>query len=64
MNDFKQQMPQFDIDPKKIGKYVAMGVVGLVLVVLFNHSIRNFLTFKRSSFYITTIFWVVKIPTC
>jgi regulator of protease activity HflC (stomatin/prohibitin superfamily) len=28
-------MPQFDIDPKKIGKYVAMGVVGLVLVVLF-----------------------------
>lgn len=35
MNDFKQQMPQFDIDPKKIGKYVAMGVVGLVLVVLF-----------------------------
>lgn len=35
MNDFKQQMPQFDIDPKKIGKYLAMGVVGLVLVVLF-----------------------------
>ncbi|MCH2232003.1 MAG: prohibitin family protein [Crocinitomicaceae bacterium] len=35
MNDFKQQMPQFDVDPKKIGKYVAMGVVGLILVVLF-----------------------------
>lgn len=35
MNDFKQQMPQFDIDPKKIGKYVAIGVVGLILVVLF-----------------------------
>ena len=33
MNDFKQQMPQFDIDPKKIGKYVAIGVVGLILVV-------------------------------
>lgn len=35
MNDFNRQTPQFDIDPKKIGKYVAMGVVGLILVVLF-----------------------------
>lgn len=34
MNDFKQQMPQFDIDPKKIGKYVAIGVVSLITVVV------------------------------
>lgn len=35
MNDFKQQqMPQFDIDPKKIGKYVAIGVVSLIVVVV------------------------------
>lgn len=34
MNDFKQQMPQFDIDPKKIGKYVAIGVVALITIVI------------------------------
>jgi regulator of protease activity HflC (stomatin/prohibitin superfamily) len=27
-------MPQFDIDPKKIGKYVAIGVVSLIVVVV------------------------------
>jgi len=35
MNNFNQQMPQFDIDPKKIGKYVTIGVMVLILVVLF-----------------------------
>lgn len=35
MNDFRQQMPQFNIDPKKIGKYITLGVVGLILVVIF-----------------------------
>ena len=35
MSDFRQQMPDFNIDPKKVGKYVAMGVLGLVLVVMF-----------------------------
>lgn len=35
MNDFRQQMPEFNIDPKKVGKYLALGVVGLVAVVLF-----------------------------
>ena len=35
MSDFRQQMPDFNIDPKKVGKYVAMGVLGLILVVMF-----------------------------
>jgi prohibitin 1 len=35
MNDFKQNIPQMNIDPKKIGRYVVMGVIGLVLVILF-----------------------------
>lgn len=35
MNDFKQQMPQFNVDPKKIGRYVAFGVIGLILLILF-----------------------------
>lgn len=35
MNEFKQQFNQLNIDPKKIGKYIAIGVVSLILVVLF-----------------------------
>ena len=35
MNDFKQQMPNINIDPKKIGRYVLYGVIALVLVILF-----------------------------
>lgn len=35
MSDFKAQMPQFNLDPKKIGRYVAIGVVALVLLILF-----------------------------
>lgn len=35
MNDFKQQMPQMNIDPKKVGKYVAIGVLALVALILF-----------------------------
>lgn len=35
MNDFRQQMPEFNIDPKKVGKYLAIGVVALVALVLF-----------------------------
>lgn len=35
MNNFNQQMPDFNIDPKKIGKYVVIGVTSLILVVVF-----------------------------
>lgn len=35
MSDFKTQIPQFNIDPKKIGRYVAIGVIGLILLILF-----------------------------
>ncbi len=35
MNDFRREMPDFNIDPKKLGKYVAFGVLGLILVVMF-----------------------------
>ena len=36
MNDFKQpQMPQFNIDPKKLGRYIAIGVLGIILLVAF-----------------------------
>lgn len=35
MNDFKQQFQQMDLDPKKIRRYVLLGVVGLITVVLF-----------------------------
>jgi len=35
MSDFRQQMPKLNVDPKKIRKYVAYGVIGLILLVLF-----------------------------
>ena len=35
MNDFRQQMPDFNIDPKKLGKYILMGVIGLIVIVMF-----------------------------
>lgn len=41
MSDFRQQMPDFNIDPKKIGKYLAIGVVGLVIIILFFMSWRD-----------------------
>lgn len=33
MSDFRQQMPDFNIDPKKVGKYVLIGVVSLIVVI-------------------------------
>ncbi len=41
MNDFRQQMPELNIDPKKVGRYLAIGVVGLILLVLFFMSWTN-----------------------
>jgi len=35
MNDFNRNAPQFNIDPKKIGRYVALGLLGLIAVILF-----------------------------
>lgn len=36
MNDFKQpQMPQFNMDPKKLGRYIAIGVLVVILLVGF-----------------------------
>lgn len=36
MNDFKQpQMPQFNIDPKKLGRYIALGVLVIIALVVF-----------------------------
>ena len=35
MNDFRQQMPDFNIDPKKLGKYVMIGVISLIAIVMF-----------------------------
>jgi len=35
MNDFRQQMPQLNIDPKKLGKYIAIGVIAIIVVILF-----------------------------
>tara|TARA_R110002072_G_scaffold282761_2_gene445930 strand:+ start:28074 stop:28946 length:873 start_codon:yes stop_codon:yes gene_type:complete len=35
MSDFRQQMPDFNIDPKKIGKFVVIGVLALILIVMF-----------------------------
>lgn len=35
MTDFKQQMPQFNINPKKLARYVALGVAALILIILF-----------------------------
>ncbi|HIP32180.1 MAG TPA: prohibitin family protein [Crocinitomicaceae bacterium] len=35
MNDFRREMPDFNIDPNKLGKYVILGVLGLILVVMF-----------------------------
>ncbi len=35
MNNFNTKRPQMELDPKKIGRYVAMGVAALILVVLF-----------------------------
>lgn len=35
MNDFRQQMPQLNVDPKKLGKYIAIGVITVILIILF-----------------------------
>jgi len=35
MDDFKQQFPQINIDPKKAGRYVLIGVISLVMIILF-----------------------------
>lgn len=36
MNDFKQpQMPQFNMDPKKLGRYIAIGILVVTLLVGF-----------------------------
>lgn len=36
MNDFKgPQMPQFNIDPKKLTKYILMGVLAIIAIVIF-----------------------------
>jgi len=35
MNDFKDNFGDMNIDPKKIGKYVSIGVVSLIALVLF-----------------------------
>ena len=36
MNDFKQpQMPQFNMDPKKLGRYIAIGLLAVILLVGF-----------------------------
>jgi regulator of protease activity HflC (stomatin/prohibitin superfamily) len=35
MNDFKANMPNLDIDPKKLRKYILMGVMALIVIVLF-----------------------------
>ena len=42
MNDFKQpQMPQFNMDPKKLGRYIAIGVLVVILLVGFIMSWKN-----------------------
>ena len=35
MNDFKSQIPEMNINPKKLMRYVALGVVLLIAVILF-----------------------------
>ena len=35
MNDFRKQMPELNIDPKKLVRYVIIGVSALILVILF-----------------------------
>lgn len=35
MNDFKEKMSQLSLDPKKMGKYIAIGVVSLIVVIMF-----------------------------
>ena len=35
MSEFRQQMPQLNIDPKKLGKYIAIGVIAMIVVILF-----------------------------
>lgn len=35
MAEFKPQMPNINIDPKKIGRYIIYGVIGLVLFIMF-----------------------------
>lgn len=35
MSDFKPQMPKINIDPKKIGRYIVFGVLGLILFIMF-----------------------------
>ena len=35
MNDFRTQMPDFNVDPQKIVRYVLIGVVVLVGIVVF-----------------------------
>jgi regulator of protease activity HflC (stomatin/prohibitin superfamily) len=35
MSEFKPQAPQFNIDPKKIGRYITYGVIALILLIMF-----------------------------
>lgn len=35
MNNFQTQFPKVNLDPKKIGRYVLYGVIGLILLILF-----------------------------
>ena len=35
MNDFRQQMPKLNIDPKKIGRYIVIGVFVLIAIIMF-----------------------------
>lgn len=35
MNDFKEKVSQLNLDPKKMGRYIAIGVIALILVIMF-----------------------------
>lgn len=35
MNNFQTQFPKVNLDPKKIGRYVLYGVIGLIVLILF-----------------------------
>ena len=35
MNNFSSSNPNFSVDPKKITRYVMIGIIGLILLILF-----------------------------
>ncbi|TNE72728.1 MAG: prohibitin family protein [Bacteroidetes bacterium] len=35
MSNFNPQIPKINIDPKKIGRYIVLGVIGLILFIMF-----------------------------